>query len=188
MNPAITRAQPAPLDIIGTQIRADEHGRFSLNDLHLAGGGLPRNRPSLWMRNDQFKGLVVELERQGAESCFAPVKRQHGGIGGSSTYVCRELVIAYAMWVSPAFMLKGIRAFDGLQQQAQHEAALQHQQLAQLAMALQGGKSEASLCGKVLGKWGKRRRTLVERIEALERVLQLTLDGIEPVAASARLQ
>lgn len=188
INPPATRAQPASIDIIGTQIRADEHGRFSLNDLHLAGGGLPKNRPSLWMRNDQFKGLVVELERQGAESCFAPVKRQHGGIGGSSTYVCRELVIAYAMWVSPAFMLQVIRAFDGMQQQAQHAAAVQHQQLAQLDLALQTGKGEASLCGKVLGKWGKRRRTLVERIEALERALQLTLDGIEPAALSHRLQ
>jgi hypothetical protein len=186
MNPAIPRAQPAPLDIIGTQIRADAHGRYSLNDLHRASGGAKKHQPSDFLRTSSAKGLTDALNAEPGNP--GAVEKARGGSAGGSTFVRRELVIAYAMWIDATFMLKVIRAFDGLLLQAQHEAAIQHQQLAQLALALQGGKREASLCGKVLGKWGKRRRTLVERIDALERVLQLTLDGIEPAAASTRLQ
>jgi KilA-N domain len=173
MNPAITRAQPAPLDIIGTQVRADACGRYSLNDLHreaIASGKVngTTKTPSAFLRSAPARELVAELRREVDMQKLqnGPIRTERGGriaghAGGGGTFVCRELVYAYA---------------------------IQHQQLAQLALALQGGKSEASLCGKVLGKWGKRRRTLVERIEALERVLQLTLDGIEPATASMRLQ
>jgi hypothetical protein len=200
MNQATTRAQPAPLDIIGTQVRADAYGRYSLNDLHraaIASGKVngTTKTPSAFLRSAPARELVAELRREVDMQKLQndPIRTERGGriaghAGGGGTFVCRELVYAYAMFCSPTFHLRVIRAFDGLLLQAQHEAAIQHQQLAQLALALQGGKSEASLCGKVLGKWGKRRRTLVERIEALERVLQLTLDGIEPAAASTRLQ
>lgn len=51
---------------------------------------------------------VAEID-QGRDSGLA-VKSMHGG-SNPGTYGCRELVIAYAAWISPAFHLNVIRVF-----------------------------------------------------------------------------
>lgn len=84
-------------------IRQDEEGRFCLNDLHKAAGGERRYEPLNWRNTDSYKELVAELENTGN-----PVITARGRNGG--TYVCKELVYAYAMWISPQFHLKVIRA------------------------------------------------------------------------------
>lgn len=80
-------------------------GLYSLNDLHKASGGSLIHRPNQFTRIDTTKALVAEIET--AQICA--VKTIEGRNGG--TYVCRELVIAYAAWISAAFHLKVIRVF-----------------------------------------------------------------------------
>lgn len=95
----------------GAAVRRDDVGRFCLNDLHRAAGGAKRHQPSDWQRLKQTEELVAEMANSG-DSRFYPVHSVAGRNGGS--YVARELVYAYAMWISPSFHLQVIRAYDQL--------------------------------------------------------------------------
>jgi len=99
------------LNIADTAIRTDADGRFSLNDLHRAAGGEKRHGPSYWLETGQAKDLAQELTDTG--NPVSPVSSIRGGLE-QGTYVVKELVYAYAMWISPAFHLKVIRAYDAL--------------------------------------------------------------------------
>lgn len=103
----------APLAIAGIGIRQDAQGRYCLNDLHKASGGESRHRPSLWSENQQTQTLVAELE---SEAGIPALVSNHGGTN-AGTFVCKELVYAYAMWISAKFHLQVIRAYDALVQQ-----------------------------------------------------------------------
>jgi hypothetical protein len=98
--------------IIGeTHIRQDGEGRYCLNDLHKAAGGMSKDQPSFFMRRTDTRLLTHEINRSAnSQSAIATTN------GGTSpgTFVCKELVYAYAMWISPQFNLKVIRAFDAL--------------------------------------------------------------------------
>lgn len=103
----------APLAIAGIGIRQDNQGRYCLNDLHKAAGGESRHRPSLWSENQQTQTLVAELE---SEAGIPALVSNHGGTN-AGTFVCKELVYAYAMWISAKFHLQVIRAYDALVRQ-----------------------------------------------------------------------
>jgi pyrrolidone-carboxylate peptidase len=92
-----------------TTIHQDVHGRFCLNDLHHAAGGLPKHKPSEWLRSQQTKEIVDELSKAGIP---ALVSIKGGNARGS--YACRELVYVYATWISPAFFVKVVRTYDAL--------------------------------------------------------------------------
>ncbi len=91
-------------------IRRDTAGRYCLDDLHRAAGEARRHRPKYWLENQQTRGLVAEAAIGG----IPPIQRKQG----LGTFVCRELVYTYAMWISPAFHMKIIRAYDALVAQA----------------------------------------------------------------------
>lgn len=101
---------PNSLIIANTYIGQDAQGRFCLNDLHHAAGGDNKKRPSLWIDNQQTLALIDELQ---SEAGFPALDIQHGG-KTPGTFACRELVYAYAMWISAAFHLKVIRAYDAM--------------------------------------------------------------------------
>ena len=83
---ATTPARFAPFILDDTYVRQDEHGRYSLNDLHRAGGGDPIHRPNQFLRLDQAKALIAEMET--AQICAVSTTEGRGG----GTYVARELV------------------------------------------------------------------------------------------------
>ena len=129
----------------------DQDGRYCLNDLHRAASAafnasegrvgdltlISRWKPSDWMRLDQTKELVKvlqgEIVSENPETASRPVKILQGGTH-QGTYVCKELVYAYAMWISPQFNLKVIRAYD--QMYAQPVALpMDEEEVAQLYLA-----------------------------------------------------
>jgi len=111
-----------PLVIGDFSIRQDEDGRYCLNDLHKASGGLEKHKPTRFIRNKQTQELIQEIEQtsnmrfgennQRPNLVFA-VKTLHGG-PSSGTYVVEDLVYSYAMWISAKFHLMVIRAYDSL--------------------------------------------------------------------------
>lgn len=117
--------------IDGVTIRRDSAGRFRLNDLHKASGGEKRHQPSDWLRIQQARELIGALENSGNSRSISAVDSVEGRNGG--TYVVKELVYAYAMWVSAEFHLHVIRTFDELMEaQAELAAAKASRQRARM--------------------------------------------------------
>ena len=105
------------LQILTQSIRIFEN-LYALNDLHIASGGKSKHQPSNFVRLDTTKALIAEIEKDNQHA----LKIIRGTNGG--TYACEELVIAYAMWISPQFHLVVLRAF----------LAMHHNQPQQLAL------------------------------------------------------
>ncbi len=112
-----------PLIIGDFTIRQDEDGRYCLNDLHKASGDDKKHFPAYFLRNQQTKDLIEEIERYAnshigqninSANLQSAVKVIKGGAEKQGTYVVKELVYSYAMWISAKFHLMVIRAYDSL--------------------------------------------------------------------------
>lgn len=125
-----------PLTLADTAIRQDAHGRYCLNDLHkaavAAGANKRSTEPNRFFRSPQIQAAISILEAESAAEQTTPIWRSlesqsdaripgitltpvatiEGREGG--TFVAKELVYAYAMFVSPAFNIKVIRTFDAV--------------------------------------------------------------------------
>ena len=108
------------LNIADTAIRQDAEGRYCLNDLHraaVASGANERTKePGKFFASQQTADLVKELSDT-QDLGITPVNVVKGNFASGiaqGTYVVKELVYAYAMWISPAFHLKVIRAYDAM--------------------------------------------------------------------------
>jgi len=85
---------------------------YSLNDLHKASGNAEKHRPSLFIRLDTTQDIISEIQKEVKSTDL--IFKTTGGRGLRGTYACEELVIAYAMWISPKFHLIVLRAFLNL--------------------------------------------------------------------------
>ncbi|NCC40477.1 MAG: hypothetical protein EOM21_13675 [Gammaproteobacteria bacterium] len=143
----------SPVSIDGIAVSKDAHERFCLNDLHRAAGGEKRHSPNYWLDLSQTKELIEELRKSLIISDtgipvtdrinhLEPVVTQQG-FGTQGTFVVRELVYSYAMWVSPAFHLKVIRTFDAAQTPQTYIAALEaHLETVKRNAALEAEKAQ----------------------------------------------
>ena len=109
------------LIICNIPVRQDQDGRYCLNDLHKASGAEKRHQPANWLRIEQTQELINELQNSSEVRSLItenPVVIIEGRKGG--TFVAKELVYSFAMWISAKFHLHVIRAYDALVQM-QHD-------------------------------------------------------------------
>lgn len=97
------------ISISNVAIRQTENNLYNLNDLHKAAGGADNHKPSNWLRVSQTQELIAEIESCGDRAAEVV----HGG-KNRGTFVCKELVYAYATWISAKFFLLVIRTFDAV--------------------------------------------------------------------------
>ena len=157
------------LTIGDTKIRRDAQGRYCLNDVHRASGAAQKHRPGYFLGNDQTRELVVEIETAGIPA-FSTKEGRGGG-----TYACRELVIAYAAWISPKFHLHVLRTYDAAMRAEFAGRDDLYLQALKAERQYDDAKSEASRCGRGLRWWRAAHRELLQRIEHCRQQLQLTL-------------
>ena len=92
----------------GKLIRVDEHGRYSLTDLWKAGGSLETKKPSKFERTDRHSELVDILK--GRNLPFNPYVKTRGRYNGG-TWTTKEMIVAYAIYVSADMHMKVIDVF-----------------------------------------------------------------------------
>jgi hypothetical protein len=95
------------LTILSQSVRTSDN-LFSLNDLHKAAGKEAKHQPNRFLRLETTQDLINEI------STYPDLGSTHSVRNGKGSWVCKELVYAYAMWISAKFHLQVIRAFDSL--------------------------------------------------------------------------
>lgn len=136
------------LSILSKEIKT-YNGLFCLNDLHKASGNKAKHKPDNFLRLDTTKSLVTELETENNHfSHLRSAKEVINGGKNRGTYVCKELVYHYAMWISAKFSLLVIRTFDQLQSQQQAKLESPYIEGKQLQHIKEGVKRIVNQTGK----------------------------------------
>ena len=176
------------IEIDGAVIRQDDQGRYCLNDLHKASGSEQKNQPRYFLENKQTQDLVQALTDSGIP--LSPINVIRGGLE-QGTYVVKQIVYAYAMWISAAFNLKVINTFDAVatgamqpqittpqdylsalkalvESEEQKQLAIQERDHAIATKAEIGSRREATAMGRLSAK--------VKEVESLKVQLDKSLD------------
>jgi len=161
------------LVINDTQIGTDSEGRFSLTDLHRAAGADPRLKPFLFLRSESVAKVTEVLK---AQNCaIEPISIKRGRYTGG-TWVCKELVYKYAMWVDAEFEVKVIQTFDQISNSG--KAINSMQAINDLVAKIESDKQVASFCASELAKYKKVKKAnsvaLDEEVERIQLKLGFT--------------
>ena len=158
------------LTINDIQITTDEHGRYSLNDLHKAAGSKVKHLPSKFYRSHGFKEEVEFLMSRSGH--LPPIVKKQGRYNGG-TWVCKELVYSYAMWISPEFKVKVIQTFDDVANSRVPTETMAT--VNAIVKKIESDKQVASFCGRELANYRKVKKQNQELFESEIKTAQLTL-------------
>ena len=111
------------LTILNNSIRNIDN-LYSLNDLHKASGGADKHSPFRFMRNEQTKDLISEINSQTPNLVASKIIRGGSDLTVRGYWVCEELVLSYAMWISSKFHLIVLRAFLAMHRNQPQQLAL----------------------------------------------------------------
>lgn len=111
------------LTILNNSIRNIDN-LYSLNDLHKASGGADKHSPFRFMRNEQTKDLISEINSQTPNLVASKIIRGGSDLTVRGYWVCEELVLSYAMWISSKFHLVVLRAFLAMHRKQPQQLAL----------------------------------------------------------------
>ena len=117
--------QQNPVTIGNITINQSENGLYLLTDLWKASGALKKDQPNKWLnlvdtqRYTSYLGTKTESLNKSRYFEIILGKGKEQG-----TYVCKQLVYSYAMWISPAFHDLVITTFDDLLNAATAEQVL----------------------------------------------------------------
>lgn len=178
------------ITILGQDVNIVD-GLYSLNDTHKIGGGAEKHRPTFFLRNQETKDLIAELESEYTDvrKCTSPnsqvIRVVKGGDGQAKqgTYVCKELVYRYAMWISPKFALIVIRTFDDLINKRLENNNYQLGDLQRISDQIDAeyaiGFSVASVGGKAMNEWKGKKHKLEAKKEIVQELMQPLLTGFD---------
>lgn len=74
--------------IISNQAISQHNGLFSLNDLHKVSGGVEKHKPSNFLRNQETKDLIAEIESEN-QIAYTIVQGGNTKTTKQGTFVCR---------------------------------------------------------------------------------------------------
>ena len=126
------------ISIAGLTIEQSSNGLYSINDLHKASGGLAKHRPENWYRLQATINLISFLKSQALNqgNIKLVLETVQGKGKQQGTFVSRKLVVAYAMWISPAFADHVLDTFldvvDGVYERVNAQNKVIEQQTLQL--------------------------------------------------------
>ena len=191
-----TQSLTPSIAVADVPVRQDADGRYCLNDLHKAAGGEQKHRPKYWLENQQTVELIAEIAKGGIPPLEQnqPVVSIQGG-NAPGTFVVRELVYAYAMWISASFHLKVIRTFDAVMtgNTASVETLLpsEQQTLMEIVHAKVGdypketqGKALAEIWSRIHNKYRIAKYDQLPRTQLAEVILYVTQMELKTKGAS----